>query len=221
MIELTNEFKEIYPGASIGVLIISNINNQKKNSDLHEKKVQIEKQIRDKFEGYNRKDLKNIQNIKVYNDYYKKFKKTYHVLMQLESIAFKGRSIPEVDCLVESMFMAEVKNQLLTAGHDMSKLKFPIKVDISKEQEYVQMGGKKQICAKNDMLMYDAKGVISSVIYGPDDRTKIDMNTKSALYVVYAPNGISKESVMKHLEDIRNNIAIVSKNLKVEQLTVL
>jgi hypothetical protein len=53
-----------------------------------------------------------MEPIKTYHDYYKRFKKTYHILLQLESIVFKNKSIPKVSSLVEAMFMAELKNLL-------------------------------------------------------------------------------------------------------------
>ena len=64
-------------------------------------------------------------SLQVYDTYYKRFKKTYHVQLQLESIVFKGKSIPSVAALVEAMFMAEIKNMLLTAGHDLEACRCP------------------------------------------------------------------------------------------------
>lgn len=75
--------------------------------------------------------MSSIEPIKTYVEYYKCLKKTYHVLLQLESIVFKKKSIPNVSPLVEAMFMAELKNQLLTANHDMDTIKLPIKVDLA------------------------------------------------------------------------------------------
>jgi len=34
--------------------------------------------------------------LKAYQEYYRRFKKTYHVQLQLESLLFKGKSIPSV-----------------------------------------------------------------------------------------------------------------------------
>ncbi|GAI35107.1 unnamed protein product, partial [marine sediment metagenome] len=63
-----------------------------------------------------------------------------HVLLQLESIVFKNKSIPKVASLVEAMFMAEIKNLLLTAGHDLDAIDLPIKLDVSSGGEkYIQI----------------------------------------------------------------------------------
>jgi hypothetical protein len=37
-----------------------------------------------------------------------------------------------VAALVEAMFIAEVKNMLLTAGHDLDAVQLPITLDVSK-----------------------------------------------------------------------------------------
>ena len=222
MLTITEEFKKTYPEAQIGVLVIKGLQNQKENEALSGKKRELENYIRGQFEGKDRNYINSLDTIKAYSEYYKKFKKTYHVLMQLESIAFKGKSIPEVDCLVEAMFMSEIKNQLLTAGHDLAKLDLPIEVDIAKgEEKFIAMNGKEQVCTQGDMFMYDRKGVISSIMQGPDSRTKIDLSTTDVLYVVYAPEGVKKEAVLKHLEDIKETLSIVNKEFTVEKLEVL
>ncbi len=56
-----------------------------------------------------------------YASYYRAFDKTYHVLGQLKSVAVKGKAIPSVAALVEAMFIAELHNGLLTAGHDLAR----------------------------------------------------------------------------------------------------
>lgn len=63
-----------------------------------------------------------------YAAYYKKFKKSYHVLAQLESVIFNGRWLPNTAALVAAMCMAELKNMLLIAGHDLDKITLPVHV---------------------------------------------------------------------------------------------
>lgn len=77
--------------------------------------------------------------LQAYNTYYCRFKKSYQVQLQLESIAWKGKSIPSVSALVEAMFMAEMKNMLLTAGHDLDVLQLPLTLDVSKGTESYQL----------------------------------------------------------------------------------
>jgi len=69
-------------------------------------------------------------------------------------------------------------------------------------------------------MIADAEGVISSVLYGPDQRTRITAGTKQVLFTVYAPPGIGEEAVRAHLEDIRDNVLLVAPQAQVETLKV-
>jgi DNA/RNA-binding domain of Phe-tRNA-synthetase-like protein len=218
---ISDEVKKVYPEAFMGILVMKNVCNSKKHKGLDRCALELENSLRKNFTGLDRVDLKNIEPLKTYNNYYKKFKKTYHVLLQLESIVFKNKSIPKVAPLVEVMFMAELKNLLLTAGHDLDALDLPIKLDVSSGGEkYVQISGQEKELIYNDMMVSDSKGIISSIIYGPDQRTQIKPSTRNVLFVVYAPPGIEKFKVFQHLQDIQNYIHIIAPESEIELLKV-
>ena len=103
-----------------------------------------------------------------YIDYYRAHGKTYHVKAQWESVAIKGKPIPGRAALVEAMFMAELENLVLTAGHDISKLVPPVRVDVTRDGDhYVLMNGSERDLEAGDMMMADGEAIISSVLYGP------------------------------------------------------
>ena len=165
--------------------------------------------------------MKSLPVLEAYNAYYRQFKKTYHVQLQLESVVFKGKSIPSVAALVEAIFVAELKNLLLTAGHDLAAAQKPVRVDVAEGSErYIRLNGQEQQLKPGDMMIADAEGVISSVLYGPDQRTRITAGTKQVLFTVYAPPGIGEEAVRAHLEDIRDNVLLVAPQAQVETLKV-
>jgi DNA/RNA-binding domain of Phe-tRNA-synthetase-like protein len=70
------------------------------------------------------------------------------------------------------------------------------------------------------MMIRDQSGVISSIIYGPDQRTQITANTQNVVYTVYAPAGIDRQAVEYHLQDIRDFILIVAPQAQVELLRI-
>jgi len=74
------------------------------------------------YGSLSRKELVKTEVLQGYYSYYKSFTKTYHVLMQLESVIYKEKGIPLVSPVVQSMFMAELKNHFLTSVHDYSKI---------------------------------------------------------------------------------------------------
>jgi len=221
LLMIADEVKKIYPEAFMGILVMKNVRNPKKHEELDRCTLELENSLRENFAGLDRADLKNMEPLKAYHDYYKKFKKTYHVLFQLESIVFKNKAILRVASLVEAMFMAELKNLLLTAGHDLDAVDLPIKLEVSKGGEkYTLLNGQEKELLSGDMAVSDSKGIISSIIYGPDQRTQITPNTRNALFVVYAPPGIEKSKVGQHLQDIQNYIRIIAPESEIELLKV-
>ena len=153
-----------------------------------------------------------------YDQYYKKFNKTYHVQLQVRSIVLKGKSLPDVSPLVNSNFIAEVETLILTAGHDVAKLCGSISMDVSREGDQItQMNGTAKVIRAGDMIMKDANGICSSIIYGQDNRSPISSETTHVLYVAYAPAGVSAEVVNSQLVKIEENIRLFSPNSNVER----
>src|SRR5512135_539369 len=105
MLNVSEEWKKAYPGAHVGTLVMREVANPPSSPALEDEKEQLEEDLRTLFGG--RTSLKDLEPIKAYQSYYKRFKKTYHVLHQVESIVFRGKSVPRVAALVEAMFAAE------------------------------------------------------------------------------------------------------------------
>jgi DNA/RNA-binding domain of Phe-tRNA-synthetase-like protein len=190
--------------------------------DLEKHKAALEDELRARFAGQDRVALLQHPVLQAYDAYYRHFKKTYHVQLQLESILFKGKSIPTVAALVEAMFMAEMDNLLLTAGHDLDSLHLPLTLDVSNGTEsYTLLRGDLQTPKAGDMMILDGEGIISNILYGPDQRTQIAAGTRNAVFTVYAPPGIAAHAVQHHLETIRDNVLVIAPSAQVELLQVL
>ena len=221
MFIVTETWKTNYPKAAVGILVMKNVSNPKHHPALAARKAELENQLRTRFADYDRSAIKAIPTIQAYSIYYRRFRKTYHVQLQLESVAQKGKSIPRVAALVEAMFMAELKNLMLTAGHDLDVAQQPIRIDVADGSErYVLINGQEQVLKAGDMYIADAQGVISSIIYGPDRRTQITAKTRQAIFTVYAPEGIEQEAVRRHLKDMRDNVMLVTPEAEVTELEV-
>jgi DNA/RNA-binding domain of Phe-tRNA-synthetase-like protein len=213
---------QTYPGAHAGVLAVRGAANPKKHAGLDEHKAELEQALRQRFAGKSREDLRALPSIGPYETYYGRFKKTYHVLLQLESVVLKGKPLPGVAALVEAMFMAELENQLLTAGHDLTAVQGTVRLGIATgEERYMLLNGQEQALRTGDMFMADGLGVISSILYGPDQRTRLTPNTHQALFAVYAPPGIQLEAVRNHLETILDNLRVIAPAVEVIALEVV
>src|SRR5258706_3417569 len=135
MLEITPAWKSAFTSAHVGVLVMRNASNPAHHMELEKQKADLEEHLRMQFAGQDRAVIASHPILKIYGEYYKSFKKTYQVQLQRESIVLKGKSIPTVAALVECMFMAEVKNMLLTAGHDLDTLQLPLTLDVTTGKE--------------------------------------------------------------------------------------
>jgi len=197
------------------------VSNPARDPALQAQKAALEEQLRAQFSAQDRAAIASHPILHAYAEYYRQFKKTYHIQLQLESIVLKGKSIPSVAALVEAMFMAEMKDLLLTAGHDLDTLHLPLTLDVASGSEmYTILRGEEQILKPGDMMISDQVGVISSILYGPDQRTQISPETSNVIFTVYAPPGIKEEVVMGHLQHIKENVMTFAPQAHVESLRV-
>jgi DNA/RNA-binding domain of Phe-tRNA-synthetase-like protein len=221
MFVVSEAFKNAYPAALAGVLAMRRVANPDSSPALDSRKEDLERGLRARFAGQDAAALKTLPEIQAYNAFYKRFNKTYHVQLQLESVALKGKSIPRVAALVEAMFVAELKNLLLTAGHDLEAVQLPVTLDVADgSQLFTMLNGREQLLKPGDMIMSDGQGVISSVLYGPDQRTRIMPATRHVLFTVYAPAGIGEQALRQHLQDIQSNVRLIAPEAETELLEV-
>lgn len=219
MLTVSDAWKKFYPDAHVGILVMNGVSNPAAHPDLDREKKQVEEDLRAVFR--NEGQLKSQDTVKAYQSYYKRFKKTYHVLQQVQSVCFKGKSIPAVAALVEAMFMAELRNMLLTAGHDLDIAEPPLRLDVAKgDERFVRINGTEQTLKAGDMFIADRQGIMSSVIYGPDQRTRIRATTRRVCFTVYAVPGVGERAASQHLEGIEAYVRLFSPSAEVELLKV-
>jgi DNA/RNA-binding domain of Phe-tRNA-synthetase-like protein len=181
----------------------------------------LERELRERWSGATRADLTRLPEFEAYRSYYRRFGKTYHVQLQFESVALKRKPLRSNGSLVLAMFAAELRNRLLTAGHDRASVEGDISVDVAVGGEpYVGIGGRSLALHEGDMYIQDEAGILSSVIDGPDDRTRITPDTRQVMFCVYAPAGIQSDVVERHLADLAANVRLIAPGASVVQQQV-
>jgi DNA/RNA-binding domain of Phe-tRNA-synthetase-like protein len=178
---------------------------------LERRRAELEAELRARYGGMDRGRLKALPVLQAYGAYYKRFGQTYHLLLQLESVVLKKRPLPRAAALVQAMFMAELEGLLLTAGHDLDALRGSLSLEVSRGQEsYTLLSGQQQKLKAGDMFIRDQEGVLSSVLYGPDYRTRLTSGTTGALFTVYVPAGIARPAVEEHLGRLKSYLLLVA-----------
>jgi DNA/RNA-binding domain of Phe-tRNA-synthetase-like protein len=205
----------------VGVLRMTGVQNPESDVALDELLDETAAGLRDRYSGAARADLLARPELAVYASYYKRFDKTYHVLLQLESVALKAKPLRARGVLVAAMFRAELETGLLTAGHDADRLVGGLTVDVvAAGDRYVGIGGREIEAAPGDMCIRDGSGIISSIVYGPDDRTRLGPETRTAVFTTYAPAGIGGDAVTHHLETIAAGVRAVAPDSSIEGLEI-
>jgi len=222
LISATQDWRAVHPGAAIGLLELSGLENNRPAPQLNALKREVETSLRERCRGFTRQDFLALPVMAAYQRYYKNFKKTYHVQLQVESIVLKGKNLPDVSPLVDANFLAEVETWVLTAGHDVDRLVPPVTLDVSREGDHiVQLNGEARPIRAGDMVMRDTGGVSCSILYGQDNRSPITPRTTHTLYVAYAPPGVPLVSVEDQFQKIEAYIRLFSPQAVVENRHIL
>lgn len=221
IVTVSDAWKAAWPGATVGALAMSNVTNPAQHAGLERWVAGHEAALRARFAGTDRAALAALPELQAYAPYYKRYGKTYHVRLQLESVALKGRPITRSSALVSAMVTNEFRHLLLTAGHDLDAMQPPVTLTVaSGDERYRLLDGREQTAQRGDMMMTDGGGVISSVLYGPDQRTRITPDTRRVLFAVYAPPGIAEAAVAQHLEALQAAVRVFSPEAAVEALEI-
>jgi DNA/RNA-binding domain of Phe-tRNA-synthetase-like protein len=210
-IRISEGWREAYSEAIVGILAMEGVENPPEQIALTEHIHQVEDDLRSRWGAATRAGLYQIPEFEAYRRYYRRFDKTYPVQMQYESVVLKGKRLRSSGALVSAMFAAEIRNRLLTAGHDLDVIEGAVSIDVAQgAEQYIGLGGRDLVLQPGDIYTHDEVGIISSVLYGPDDRTRITESTRQVLFCVYAPVGIGSEAVESHLRDIAANVRLVA-----------
>jgi DNA/RNA-binding domain of Phe-tRNA-synthetase-like protein len=220
--EAADVWRTTFPGAFVAALTMHNVINPPTNEALDAAKRALEAELATRWSGKSRADIRADPILAIYDAYYKRFGQNYHVQMQIESVALKGKPIPSRAALVEAMFMAELATGLLTAVHDLDELDGSVVVDVATGVEtYTRYDGAEERCKPGDMFINDGVGVLTSIIQGPTTHARATPETTNALFYTYALPGIPESLVNTHLDLIERHVRLIAPNATVVDRTVI
>jgi len=198
-IALTPAFCSVYPDGIFGVVIARGCANRPQTLAIAADKRAVEGRLRQRFPG---ETIDADPVARAYAQYFRPYGGRYPVVHQAKTV-LAGRSIQSNSALVEAMFTAELDSLVLTSGHDLDALHFPLAVDVAVAGDaYTMLSGKDRVLKARDMIVRDAEGIIASVAYGPDNRTHLRPDTDAALFGAWCPEGINPTIVESHLEKL-------------------
>jgi len=70
------------------------------------------------------------------------------------------------------------------------------------------------------MFLSDREGILSRILYDPDDRTAVTAETTRVLFTVYGVPSLPVESVRAHLDEIEELVRILSPEVLRKELVI-
>lgn len=195
-IDLTPAFRTAFPEGVFGALAARNCPNRPRAAAILPDQREVEGRLRARFPD---QAIHADPVARAYAAYFRRFRERYPVVHQAKTV-LAGRPIESPSALVAAMFTAELDSLVLTSGHDATALRGALRVDVADNHEtYTKLSGKAQPLRAGDMVVHDAEGVIASVLYGPDQRTRLREDSSDALFCAWCPLGVPAAVVESHL----------------------
>lgn len=166
--------------------------------------------LRESFAAY---DRKAVFGENPYYRYFKKYKKTYPVLQQLESFLLKDRPFPSGNPVNEVAFLAELRTQMLLGAHDIDRIAgVPELFCPTEKLPFPSMRGEEVHTYPGDVSGRDDGGIIWGMIAGADERTCIRPDSTHIAYLVFGAPGVTNGQV----EDLLDTLAGYARTLSPE-----
>ena len=180
----------------------------------------------DEFKKVIDKELNEIKNINYDRDiifrnnpyfrYFRKFKKSYPVMMQVESFLLKDRPFKEDNYINCIPFLSELKNYVLLGSHDADRIIGDVILFSDTEKTpFIGVGNRDVHSYPNDITAKDDKGIIFSMISGADDRTCLHDDTKHVIYIIFGVPGISDDDIIDVKNQLTSYINVLAPNSKI------
>lgn len=176
-----------------------------------------EKEIASLKTRYKNYDRAQVFGENVYYRFFKKFKKTYPVMMQFESILLKGREFPHYNPITEVVFLAELTTLVLSGTHDVDRMLGGLTLFLGTEKApFVGLRGDEAHTYPGDICGRDDGGIIFSMIAGADSRTCCHENSRHIFYPVFGVPGQPEKTLAPMLERLQNYVSVLAKNARME-----
>lgn len=150
-----------------------------------------------------------------YFRYFRKFKKTSPVMMQVESFLLKGRPFPEGHYTNAVAFLTELKTRCLLGSHDADMIEGDLIIYQETEKTpFPSIHGGEAHSYPGDITCRDDISVVVSMIAGADARTCLNENSRHVLYFAFATPGMEAETVKGYLEQVEQYAKVLAPGAK-------
>lgn len=171
------------------------------------------------FAAYRDYDRRAVFGENPFFRYFKKYKKTYPVLQQLESILLKGRPFPSGRPINEIAFLTELRTQVLSGAHDAEQVMGAVELFCPEEKlPFIGLRGEEVHVYPGDTSARDDGGIIFSMIAGADHRTCLRPESRHVFYPFFAAPDTTREQLLPAMELLASYVRVLAPGAQMESL---
>ena len=202
-----------FPELAVCIGTITDIHNEKENERIEQLREAVYQEVKTK---HNIETLKDNPTVRAFRDFYWKLgvdpTKTRPSGEALLRRVLHGDELPQISAVVDAYNLASTKTILPISGFDVDLLNQPFHVRFAKNGEtFTGIGMDKPITLTEQMLVLaDQKQVLCIYPYRDTDLTKITMQTRNAMIIVYGVPRIDEQVLKEAAETTLDYIRLVS-----------
>lgn len=202
-----------FPELAVCIGTITDVHNEKENERIEQLGEAVYQEVKTK---HNIETLKDNLTVRAFRDFYWKLgidpTKTRPSGEALLRRVLHGDELPRISAVVDAYNLASTKTILPISGFDVDLLNQPFHVRFAKNGEtFTGIGMDKPITLTEQMLVLaDQKQVLCIYPYRDTDLTKITMQTRNAMIIVYGVPGIDEQVLKEAAETTLDYIRLVS-----------
>ncbi len=150
-----------------------------------------------------------------YFRYFRKFKKTSPVMMQVESFLLKGRPFPAARYNNAVAFLTELKTRCLLGSHDADMIEGDLVIYTeTAKTPFPSIHGGEAHSYPGDITCRDDISIVVSMIAGADDRTCLSDDSRHVLYFAFGTPGMETETLEGYLSQVETYVRVLAPDAK-------
>ena len=152
-----------------------------------------------------------------YVRFFKKFKKTWPVLLQFESVVIKGEPFRRGSAVTAVPFLLELTTRVLSGTHDCSRVEGEIELYLSAEKTaFPGLYGREAHTYPGDFCARDAGGIVFSEIAGAEARSAAREDSTWVFYPLFGVPGLPAGTLDSAAETLSGYIKALSPEAEIE-----
>jgi len=197
-IKIDVQLKTQFSDLTVLTCEVKDVKVEKQNAELEKFKDEITEKVREK---YDLDSVKNLPTFRAYRDFFWRVgtdpTKNRPAAEALIRRILGGRTIPQINTLVDAYNLASIKTEIALAAFDADRLKGGLIMRFSEKREkFLGIGMEKPMILKGgEIVVSDSEKLVAIYPYRDADSTKITEKTKNVLLLVCGVPGIGDETL--------------------------